>query len=366
VANEQLYNFISKQLNPLDPKTRLSSARPDILIDDPLSAYRKTLGATLSTNIFEGVQSYYGIVLLNFKVNKKQTFYWNLLGNTFGGILNWFTSGDENDSKTFCFCMVPELHAHLGIPFDHGYDTPEYIKRSLRFPIFMDNRGLDAPEDPAALQPGNIVNIVFSDTNLSNGVVTGTLIASSTDAIGGSPSPTATHEDGDTHALADTPRGPPPGFETADPGFLDPEFYKKIEQLLRNVRARGGHTFEYRATYRDSVRQDHYRQMGYSTITKGFHNNVNHETGVPASLAADLSPTNASGKEGQAAAYRVLMEEAKALGLETGGEWSTSAMGMKSEWKKFDLGWDPGHVQFRGLNNWSDVVTKGEFEGRST
>ena len=207
MANEQLYNFISKQLNPLDPKTRLSSARPDILIDDPLSAYRKALGATLSTNIFEGVQSYYGIVLLNFKVNKKQTFYWNLLDNTFGGILNWFTGADENDSKTFCFCMVPELHAHLGIPFDHGYDTPEYIKRSLRFPIFMDNRGLDAPEDPAALQPGNIVNIVFSDTNLSNGVVTGTLLGSSTDAINGSPSPTATHEDGDAHALGDTAGG---------------------------------------------------------------------------------------------------------------------------------------------------------------
>jgi hypothetical protein len=208
VANEQLYDFIYKQLNPLDPRTRLSSARPDFLIDDPLAAYRKTLGATLSTNIFEGVQNYYGIVLLNFKVDKSQTFYWKILNNTFGSLLPWFNSADDNEpTKTFCICMVPELHAHLGVPFDQGYDTPEYVKRSLRFPIFMDNRPLDGGDSPSDLAPGNIVNIVFSDTNLSKGAVTGTLIGSSIDATNGSASSTGAHADGDSKTLGATGGG---------------------------------------------------------------------------------------------------------------------------------------------------------------
>ena len=197
MANEQLYNFISKQLNPVDPKTRLSLTRPDFLIDDPLSTYRKALGATLSTNIFEGVQSYYGIVLLRFEVGEKDTEYWNALKGTFGSALSWFNP--EQQSRAFCFCMIPELHGHLGIPFDHGWLSDEYIKRSLRFPIFMDERPTGGTFfGPADLEPGYIVNITFKDTNLSRGSVHGVVMASSYDQKAvQSASATEAHANGD-------------------------------------------------------------------------------------------------------------------------------------------------------------------------
>ena len=205
MANEQLYNFISKQLNPVDPKTRLSLTRPDFLIDDPLSTYRKALGATLSTNIFEGVQSYYGIVLLRFEVGEKDTEYWNALKGTFGSELSWFKP--EQQSRAFCFCMIPELHGHLGIPFDHGWLSDEYIKRSLRFPIFMDERPTTATffgsDD---LEPGYIVNITFKDTNLSRGSVHGVVMASDYDQKAvQSASATEAHANGD--ASSSGPRG---------------------------------------------------------------------------------------------------------------------------------------------------------------
>jgi len=140
-----------------------------------------------------------------------------------------------------------------------------------------------------------------------------------------------------------------PGTETTSLDDLHPELRKKIDIVLRELREAGHHP-RIAAAYRSPERQNAYHQMsqvaeylGYSPgtkVTKGCHNN--RENGKPASLAIDIwgGPVG-SPNETRAAFFHALRDTAVSQGLESGGNWTRRNPG----WSRYDLGWDPAHVQ---------------------
>lgn len=67
---------------------------------------------------------------------------------------------------------------------------------------------------------------------------------------------------------------------------------------------------------------------------------------APASVAAvDLRGARGLSLDQQADFYRALGRAAEARGLRWGGSWRR----RDPTWARCDLGWDPGHVEHRGL-----------------
>ena len=121
----------------------------------------------------------------------------------------------------------------------------------------------------------------------------------------------------------------------------------RLPELLDRLRARG---FQPRIafTWRALATQDDLLAQKRSSVSFSFHNAVHQ--GQPAALAADLfdarygwgDDTYGSPKSnGALAFFRAVGEEARALGLVWGGSWT----GRPSFWSRYDLGWDPAHVQ---------------------
>ena len=121
----------------------------------------------------------------------------------------------------------------------------------------------------------------------------------------------------------------------------------RLPELLNRLRARG---FQPRIafTWRALATQDDLLAKKRSSVSFSFHNAV--QNGQPAALAADLfdarygwgDDTHGSPKSnGALAFFRAVGEEARALGLVWGGSWT----GRPSFWSRYDLGWDPAHVQ---------------------
>jgi hypothetical protein len=121
----------------------------------------------------------------------------------------------------------------------------------------------------------------------------------------------------------------------------------RLPELLDRLRTRG---FQPRIafTWRALATQDDLLAQKRSSVSFSFHNAVRN--GQPAALAADLfdarygwgDNTHGSPKSnGALAFFRAVGEEARALGLVWGGSWT----GRPSFWSRYDLGWDPAHVQ---------------------
>ena len=142
-----------------------------------------------------------------------------------------------------------------------------------------------------------------------------------------------------------------PGMETNDRTKLEPKFSARVDELLVELRARG-YQPRVAATYRDAARQQFIFDVGQllellgarpMTRARGGQSCHNHRNsdGSAGSLAADILPApDLTGPE-QAAFFRALGKAANAKGLGWGGNWPR----LNPGWKKYGLGWDPGHVQ---------------------
>lgn len=141
-----------------------------------------------------------------------------------------------------------------------------------------------------------------------------------------------------------------PGIASKSMGDLYGPFRAKVEALFEDMRGQG-FDVEVRETYRDSVRQQFYKDAGWSSVSWGFHMAQNPD-GSPGSLAVDVKPRGvsvldeSSERDTNKAAkfFTALMNTAPKYGLMTGGEFS-----KRGKWAKFDLGWDPGHIQYKNL-----------------
>jgi hypothetical protein len=122
----------------------------------------------------------------------------------------------------------------------------------------------------------------------------------------------------------------------------------RLGELLPRLRHRG---FQPRLVYtwRSIATQDRLLQLKRSTVSFSFHNAVDEE-GMPRALAADIidarwgwgdSVHGSTKANGALAFFQALGEEARALGLTWGGDWTRRA----SFWSRYGMGWDPAHVQ---------------------
>ena len=96
-------NIMPGTLNPdLTPRSGTPIARPSNIIDDPMAVYRRTFRNIVSPNIFEGVNTFRGIVLQVFKAN--------------GSVIDDFTTDVGGDVLVYR-CMIPELDLDKPNPF---------------------------------------------------------------------------------------------------------------------------------------------------------------------------------------------------------------------------------------------------------
>ena len=130
---------------------------------------------------------------------------------------------------------------------------------------------------------------------------------------------------------------------------LDDGFEKKVRTLLAKMEKK--YSISVRSVYRSNICQNRLYDISQQmkkvigtglTTQKGGTSCHNHaKNGVPASLAVDVRP-NILFKDKQAEFYAELQKEAKKLGLRTGASFSDGE--RYNPWRKYGLGWDPGHI----------------------
>lgn len=123
-----------------------------------------------------------------------------------------------------------------------------------------------------------------------------------------------------------------PGSERHDLEGLDPKFRAKVEKLVASL-AKQGYSTYVRAGLRDQSRQDYWLKKGY-THTRASK----HLKGQAVDLLYDGSMLNLPK---HVRYFRLLEREAISAGLCPGAAWSHT----NRLWAKFDLGWDPAHVE---------------------
>lgn len=144
-----------------------------------------------------------------------------------------------------------------------------------------------------------------------------------------------------------------PGAETDSMHALDPKFRPALERVLARLRKQGWHPYV-RSTYRSPRRQEAMYNMsqarelfgaGPGTHAKGGESCHNHRTDddQPGALAADIVPGEGDKQDTRSRArfYWALGKAARAEGMVWGGSWAKT----NPTWRKYGLGWDPGHVQ---------------------
>jgi hypothetical protein len=122
---------------------------------------------------------------------------------------------------------------------------------------------------------------------------------------------------------------------------FDPGFYATLQAVMARLRARGFQPVII-SGWRSLDQQAALKSAGHSQVSFSFHNNIT-ATGRPAALAADIKDEREgwSDTPNAVAFYRALRDEAKAVGLSSGADFSQS----NPMWARHGLGWDPGHVQ---------------------
>ena len=122
----------------------------------------------------------------------------------------------------------------------------------------------------------------------------------------------------------------------------------QLPELLRRLRTRGMQP-KIAFTWRGLHTQDVLLAEKRSKVSFSFHNAVDAQ-GFPAAMAADVFDARFGWGDnvhdspktlGALAFFKALGQEAKAMGLAWGGDWSPN----KGFWSKYGVGWDPAHVQ---------------------
>lgn len=154
-----------------------------------------------------------------------------------------------------------------------------------------------------------------------------------------------------------------PGTETDSLAALYPPFATRLQRALAEL-ALEGIPFKVMRTARSLERQAHYRQHGWSTVSRSYHT-VTAADGSPEALAADVvpigidleAPLDHPDTAKAARAFRRLLEVCRKHGLRTGGEWEPDG----GKWSRFGLGWDPGHIQ---PAPWGGSIDSAHDQGR--
>ena len=142
-----------------------------------------------------------------------------------------------------------------------------------------------------------------------------------------------------------------PGIESRDLKNMNPSLAGKINEIIKTL-DKEGYKYNISSVYRSPEKQMCYYkiskvikkvtgQKGLTGVSKGCHNHT--VKGKPSSLAIDMHMFSGS-MESKAKFYQRLRELARSKGLKSGGDFDKS----NPLWAKYDLGWDPGHVEIPG------------------
>ena len=145
-----------------------------------------------------------------------------------------------------------------------------------------------------------------------------------------------------------------PGIQTNDLLTMDKRLSKKMSRIIETLDEEG-FTYSISSVYRSPEKQQCYHEIskvikkytgqnGLTQTSRSCHNNTRN--GTPSSLAIDLHKLNGSMND-KVAFYTRLRELARQEGLTSGGDFKHS----NPVWAKYDLGWDPGHIQVRNCKN---------------
>ncbi len=142
--------------------------------------------------------------------------------------------------------------------------------------------------------------------------------------------------------------------EREDIAALHPDLQGTIQAIVERLESEG-HIVRISATWRSPARQEvlfHLSQiterlgLGPGTTLRGGGSCHNQQRAdAPASAAADFRGAVTLTVDEQAELYKALGRAAKAHGLRWGGDWRRK----NPTWARYELGWDPGHVEDRGL-----------------
>ncbi|MFT5680702.1 MAG: hypothetical protein ACI8RZ_001608 [Myxococcota bacterium] len=142
--------------------------------------------------------------------------------------------------------------------------------------------------------------------------------------------------------------------EREDIASLHPDLRDTIQAVVDRLESEG-HTVRISATWRSPSRQEavfhlsrltEHLGLGPGTTLRGGDSchNQRHD-GAAASAAADLRGAMALSVDEQADFYKALGRAAREHGLRWGGNWKRK----NPTWAKYELGWDPGHVEHQAL-----------------
>lgn len=136
----------------------------------------------------------------------------------------------------------------------------------------------------------------------------------------------------------------PPGFESSSLADLAPDFRGRLQQLLQDMQSQG-YDVQVLRTYRSPERQQYYKDLGYSQVTRSYHTVT--RDGKPYAYAADVTMRGLGWQtradvERLGPFYVKLRDTARKYALRTGGEYSVRE---GSAWAQWGLGWDPGHIE---------------------
>ncbi len=146
-----------------------------------------------------------------------------------------------------------------------------------------------------------------------------------------------------------------PGEDIASLEVLHPVLRPKVDAVVAELEEQG---WEVRVSsgWRSAERQDAIYAIGqlaermgqapWSRVRGGrsCHNQV-LEDGSPGSAAVDLAPAGVTDLDRRAAFYRALGAAAKDQGLRWGGDFGRTNL----VWARYDIGWDPAHIEDRAL-----------------
>jgi hypothetical protein len=157
----KLSNIALGQLNPgLSSRSRNPVVRQSTITDDPMAIYKKSVRNSVATDSLEGVSVLRGIVVGAFVQDSEEGWLSRILP---------FLDSDSGHTVIRLVCMIPEMHAHLGNPFIFFSSPMEYVRRTMRLPVYDYH-----PAEEEALIPigiGSIVEVTFTDPDRTQGFV---------------------------------------------------------------------------------------------------------------------------------------------------------------------------------------------------
>jgi len=152
--------LIPGQVNPVGFLNSDPTARPDFIIDDPLSVYRKSLKKVMRPNRYATARRYDAIVLFAGVTNDENTLLYKIFPSLSPGV----------EQPRFV-CMVPGLHDHLPSPADY-FDPESQLDAVLRFPVFeLAEQTRENIIRFGGVMAGSVVQVEFYDSNYTVGKV---------------------------------------------------------------------------------------------------------------------------------------------------------------------------------------------------